>query len=115
MLKLFSTQPTSTYLYRCSASKLTKSLSFVTAETGDLRFTQTEEAFYILSLTEPSETFVVNASLPILPGDTISMIGAGNGTSLAWTPSDEGIAVTVPSALISAGQHCWVFKIAYAA
>ncbi|CZS97905.1 uncharacterized protein RAG0_06780 [Rhynchosporium agropyri] len=87
---------------------------FVTAETGDLRFTQTEEAFYILSLTKPLETFVVNASLPIRPGDSISMLGAGNGTSLAWTSSGEGIAVTVPSALISAGQHCWAFKITYA-
>lgn len=86
----------------------------MTAETGDLRFTQTEEAFYILSLTEPTENFVVNASLPILPGDSISMIGAGNGTSLAWTQSEDGVAITVPPALISAGQHCWVFKISYA-
>lgn len=112
-LKLSSTRLTSKCLSSFREFRANLSSSFPIAEIGDLRFTQTEEAFYILSLTEPSETFVVNASLPILPGDSISMIGAGNRTSLSWTSSEEGVTITVPSALISAGQHCWVFKIAY--
>jgi alpha-L-fucosidase len=87
---------------------------FPGAEVGDVRFTQTKDAFYILSLTEPTETFVVNAALPIITGDKITMIGAGNGTELAWNSTDDSIMITVPSTLIAASQYCWVFKIAYA-
>jgi hypothetical protein len=60
------------------------SQSFITPEAGDLRFTQTDHAFYILSLSELAETFFIAAPLPILEGDVITMIGAGNDTELAW-------------------------------
>jgi alpha-L-fucosidase len=78
-----------------------------------VRFTQTEDAFYILSLSQPTEEFVINAALPILEGDVITMIGAGNDTEAAWTPEGEGISINVPSALTNAGKYCWVFKIEY--
>lgn len=89
-------------------------IDFVGAEFGDVRFTQTDDAFYLLSLSEPTETFVIGASLPILSGDKITMIGAGNGTELAWTVTDHNLIITVPPALIAAGKYCWVFKITYA-
>jgi alpha-L-fucosidase len=88
-------------------------LDFVGAEVGDIRFTQTNDAFYLLSLSEPAETFVVDASLPILAGDKVTMIGAGNGTELAWTATGDSLTITVPSDLIAAGKYCWVFKITY--
>ncbi|CZR55944.1 uncharacterized protein PAC_05832 [Phialocephala subalpina] len=87
---------------------------FISAEVDDVRFTQTEDAFYILSLSEPGEIFVVNANLPIIEGDSISMIGAGNGTKLGWTFENESLSISVPSALAAAGYYCWVFKIEYA-
>jgi alpha-L-fucosidase len=87
--------------------------SFIAAQTGDIRFTQTEDAFYIFSLTEPAESLVIDVPLPILAGDSITMIGAGNGTELEWTPSGDGIETTVPTALAEAGKYCWVFKIGY--
>ncbi|KAL2069316.1 hypothetical protein VTL71DRAFT_15654 [Oculimacula yallundae] len=86
---------------------------FITPQIGDIRFTETDDAFYILSLTKPAEKFVIDAALPILPGDEISMIGAGNGTALEWSSSGEGITINVPSVISSAGKHCWVFKITY--
>ena len=94
--------------------KADHSRSFVTPEVGEIRFTQTDDAFYILFFTKPSETFIVDASLPILAGDKITIIGAGNGTEVAWSALDEGIVLTVPSVLADAGQYCWVLKIGYA-
>lgn len=79
-----------------------------------MRFTQTDEAFYILSLSKPSEVLVVDEYLPILAGDTITMIGAGNGTKVEWEALDKSIAISVPTALADAGDYCWVFKIKYA-
>jgi hypothetical protein len=49
-----------------------------------------------------------------MAGDSISMIGAGNGTKLDWSASGDGIEITVPAALANAGKYCWVFKIDYA-
>ena len=51
--------------------------------------------------------------MPILAGDIITMIGAGNGTALQWTTNGNGIEITVPPALANAGKYCWVFKIDY--
>ena len=41
------------------------------------------------------------------------MIGAGNDTEVAWIADGEGISITVPVALASAGKYCWAFKIEY--
>lgn len=89
---------------------------FITPELGDnIRFTQTDDAFYILSFAKPAEKFVVHTTLPILNGDIVSMIGAGNGTVLSWMFEGEsgGIVVDVPESLADAGEYCWVFKIDY--
>ena len=88
--------------------------SFIAAQAEEIRFTQTEDAFYILSLTKPTESLVVNVPLPILPGDSITIIGAGNGTELEWSPRGDGIEIAVPATLSNAGKYCWVFKINYA-
>lgn len=87
--------------------------SFIAAQTDDIRFTQTDDAFYILSLAKPTKSLVVDVPLPILAGDSISMIGAGNSTELDWSAGGEGIEITIPAALADAGKYCWVFKIAY--
>lgn len=86
---------------------------FVGPESGSLRFTQTKDAFYILSLEKPGDTLVVDVRLPILEGDVITMIGGSNETEVAWKSVGEGTEITVPSALADAGEYCWVFKIAY--
>ncbi|TVY19356.1 Plasma alpha-L-fucosidase [Lachnellula arida] len=87
---------------------------FITPETGDVRFTQTQDAFYIIALTKPTETFIVDVPVPILSGDTISMIGAGNGTLLDWSiTSDKSLSITVPSALADAGKYAWAMKVDY--
>ena len=86
---------------------------FVRPEVGEVRFTQTDEAFYILMLSKPAGTVHIDAPIPVLEGDKIVMIGAGNGTEVAWTPGGEGIDVIIPPSLADAGDHCWVLKIEY--
>jgi alpha-L-fucosidase len=80
-----------------------------------MRFTQTDDAFYILSFSKPTEVFTIDAPLPVLEGDVITMIGAGNNTEVAWRLDREGISIIVPQALADEGKYCWVFKIEYSA
>lgn len=89
---------------------------FITPETGDIRFTQTQDAFYIISLTKPIGSVVVDVPIPILPGDTIAMIGAGNGTILEWSSTSDGsISIEVPAPLVDAGKYAWAMKVNYVA
>lgn len=86
----------------------------------EVRFTQTEEAFYVLFLTEPSvgvDGWVwVNATVPVLEGDTVSMVGV-NATGvddLDWKVSEEGyLAISVEADVLALDEFCWVFKITY--
>lgn len=91
---------------------------FPTAELGaNIRFTQTAEAFYIFSFTQPDEQFVVDTALPILEGDVVTMIGNGNGTVLDWAfvQGGEGVVIDVPAEVAEMGEWCWVFKVEYVA
>ncbi|KAK7735263.1 hypothetical protein SLS53_007653 [Cytospora paraplurivora] len=90
------------------------------ASPREVRFTQTGDAFYVLFLEEPEVTgdgYVwVNATVPVLQGDIVSMVGV-NATgvdSLAWKTSEEGyLAINVSEEALEAEEYCWVFKIAY--
>jgi hypothetical protein len=61
----------------------------------------------ILLFDKPTEQFDANVQLPILSGDIITMIGAGNDIEVAWEASGEGITISVPSTLADAGKYCW--------
>jgi alpha-L-fucosidase len=82
------------------------------ATDGDLRFTvKPNEAFYITSLTRPGSQVVVNAPVPIQPGNKITMLGY-NGRPLHWTRNATGqLVIDVPAAAQQSGQHAWVFKV----
>lgn len=92
------------------------------ASPQEVRFTQTDAAFYVLFLDQPSvseEGFVwVNATVPIMEGDIISMVGV-NGTGvddLTWKISEEGyLAISVDTQVLALDEYCWVFKVAYTA
>ncbi|ROV88775.1 hypothetical protein VPNG_10279 [Cytospora leucostoma] len=86
----------------------------------EVRFTQTGDAFYVLFLEEPEVTgdgYVwVNATVPVLQGDIVSMVGVDvtGVDSLAWKTSEEGyLAIKVSEEALGAEEYCWVFKIAY--
>ncbi|KAK7954324.1 glycoside hydrolase family 29 protein [Apiospora saccharicola] len=88
----------------------------------EVRFTQTESAFYILFLERPpvSEGGVVKVSapVPILPGDQVSLLAVEGGESLLWSVSGEGgdsqLSITVEENLLDSEEFCWVFRVAYA-
>lgn len=70
----------------------------------------------MISLTAPPTTLIVDVPIPILTGDTISMIGAGNGTVLDWEFTADGdVSITIPTAVVEAGMYAWAMKIEYLA
>ncbi|WP_093508475.1 alpha-L-fucosidase [Streptomyces sp. Ag109_O5-10] len=76
----------------------------------DLRFTvRPDEAFYIHSLARPGTRLIVEAPVPVRPGDKVTMLG--HGRPLTWTLSNGAVVIDVPEAARRAGRHAWVFKI----
>ncbi|KAI0189044.1 glycoside hydrolase family 29 protein [Astrocystis sublimbata] len=94
--------------------------SEVIGEGLDVRFTQTDGAFYVLFLERPVvDNGVVRlpAPLPILEGDKISMVAVEGALNLAWNSSCEGgqkvLHIAVDDGLLEQDHFCWVFKISY--
>ncbi|KAH8660036.1 alpha-L-fucosidase [Xylariales sp. PMI_506] len=86
----------------------------------DVRFTQTDDAFYIIFLEQPvlSDGVVsVTAPVPILDGDLVSLLAVDGGESLSWETSEEdgesSLLITVSDTLLAAEVYGWVFKVAY--
>ncbi|KAI0467354.1 glycoside hydrolase family 29 protein [Xylaria cf. heliscus] len=95
--------------------------SEVLGEGVNVRFTQTDEAFYILFLEKPvvnNGVVRVPASLPILQGDEVSLLAVEEGRDLAWNVTGKGdqkvLNINVGDALLAKDEFCWVFKIKYA-
>ncbi|KAI1147919.1 alpha-L-fucosidase [Nemania diffusa] len=94
----------------------------VLGEGLDVRFTQTEEAFYVLFLERPvvvDGAVGVPAPIPILEGDEVSLLAVHGGGNLAWdVVSNEGgqkeLNIKVDDTLLDQEEFCWVFKIKYA-
>ncbi|KAI5919407.1 glycoside hydrolase family 29 protein [Camillea tinctor] len=89
----------------------------------DVRFTHTDEAFYVLFLERPTvgEDGVVRvlAPVPILEGDEVSLLAVEGGENLKWTVEGEGwdavLGIEVDEDLLDEEEFCWVFKLKYVA
>ncbi|KAI1258762.1 glycoside hydrolase family 29 protein [Xylariaceae sp. FL1019] len=87
----------------------------------DVRFTQTDEAFYILFLEKPTAVggqISLPVALPIVLGDEVSLLAIEGGESLEWSEStdEEGrkvLKIQVDDGLLDQEEYCWVFKIKY--
>lgn len=92
---------------------------FVMTEVAEqnIRFTQTNDAFYILFLDRPTDgTVFVDAPVPILEGDVVSALTMnGTGAALPWKMTGSGLTIHVSTEMLHLDTYCWVFKIAYAA
>lgn len=89
---------------------------FITPQEGEaIRFTQTTDAFYILTLYPPNGTLVLNSPLPYVPGDQITVVGGNmSGTVVPSRMADNGsLVITVDDKVKNADQYSWVFKISY--
>ncbi|KAK5123125.1 hypothetical protein LTR85_003323 [Meristemomyces frigidus] len=93
---------------------------FVTPEVSEsnIRFTQTNDAFYVLALDKPRNgSLFVDAPVPILDGDKVTMVGVNQTAPLRWTKDDAAgsLTIAVPEHYIEMDQYCWVFKVEYLA
>ncbi|KAG8715678.1 hypothetical protein FRC09_016422 [Ceratobasidium sp. 395] len=83
---------------------------------NNLRFTTTPEAFYIIALDRPSTGVIkTHAPVPILEGDTVSLLG-GSGRSLEWSVDGETgeLVVHVGEEEVGLVESAWAIKIKYA-
>ncbi|OJJ45817.1 hypothetical protein ASPZODRAFT_68896 [Penicilliopsis zonata CBS 506.65] len=89
---------------------------FVTPEEGDaIRFTKTEDAFYILALAQPNATITLNSPVPWVEGDNVTVIGGdAAGTVVPSHKLANGSLVLDMSDDVINGDHwTWAFKISY--
>ncbi|OTB12539.1 glycoside hydrolase family 29 protein [Daldinia sp. EC12] len=87
----------------------------------DVRFTQTDDAFYVLFLERPvlqNSTIDIIAPVPVLQGDGVSLLAVEGGDNLTWSVTGHGsettLRIEVTEALLDKEEFCWVFKIKYA-
>jgi alpha-L-fucosidase len=89
---------------------------------SDIRFTQTDDAFYILFLKKPviqNGVIVVDAPIPAVERDKLELLGVAGGDDLAWDIDKVGsrsrFRIRITNDLLAKDEFCWVFKISYVA
>lgn len=87
----------------------------VTPEEGELRFTQTNDAFYVLGFQEPvAGRLEIQAKIPALEGDRVTALGIDGEIELEWGLSEGGgIWIDITGDVVEADKFCWVFKLEY--
>lgn len=90
----------------------------MTPEEGPaVRFTQSQDAFYILTLYAPNETLVLDAPVPYVPGGLDQVVVVGGNASGAVVPSEVlgngSLRLNISQAIRDADEYAWVFKIGY--
>ncbi|KAJ5167529.1 uncharacterized protein N7482_006310 [Penicillium canariense] len=89
---------------------------FVTPEEGDhVRFTISQDAFYIHTLAKPNSTLILSSPIPWVDGDQVTVVGGEmHGTVVPTQKFDNGsVALSVSNEIAAADQFAWVFKITY--
>lgn len=85
------------------------------AETN-VRFTQTADAFYVLSLEKPSGgKLIVEAPVPVLEGDKVYLLGTECEEELRWEVENGRFMVSFEDDAIDQIEHSWVLKVEYMA
>ncbi|KAJ5912287.1 hypothetical protein N7504_001170 [Penicillium tannophilum] len=88
---------------------------FITPEEGDVRFTVSQDAFYIHTITKPNSTLALSSPIPWVEGDQVTVVGGKmHGTVLPSHKSRNGsVVLSVSKEVAAADQYAWVFKIPY--
>ncbi|KAJ5490744.1 hypothetical protein N7539_002311 [Penicillium diatomitis] len=89
---------------------------FVTPQEGDnIRFTISEDAFYIHALAKPNSTLTLNSPVPWMQNDRVTVVGGKkHGEIVPSHKTDNGSVVfSVSEEVACADQFAWVFKILY--
>lgn len=90
----------------------------MTPEEGPaVRFTQSQDAFYILTLYAPNETLVLDAPVPYVPGGLDRVVVVGGNASGTVVPSEVlgngSLRLNISQEIRDADEYAWVFKIGY--
>ncbi|KAJ6438165.1 alpha-L-fucosidase [Purpureocillium lavendulum] len=103
------------WIHRHETALFNTTYWYVTPEEGDLRFTQTNDAFYILSLKEPEKgAMSIESKIPIVAGDKVVAVGMDKERPVEWRISDAGhLELEVTDEMIAADKFCWVFQVRY--
>ncbi|KAF2099507.1 glycoside hydrolase [Rhizodiscina lignyota] len=89
---------------------------FVTPQEGDnVRFTQTDDAFYILCMARPNGTLTLESEVPWVQGDQVTVVGGGKKGTVVPTKlnSNGSLTIDVSDEVADADKWTWVFKITY--
>ncbi|TKA25115.1 hypothetical protein B0A50_06180 [Salinomyces thailandicus] len=89
---------------------------FVTPSEGDaVRFTRTDDAFYILTLYPPNATLTLSAPVPYRLGDCVMVVGGNlTGTVVPSRLLENGsLRLEISREVRRADRYGWVFKIPY--
>lgn len=108
-----------TWIHAHSEAIFNTTYWFVTPEVAEsnIRFTQTDDAFYVLALVKPTNgSLFVDAPVPIFDGDKVTMVGINQTAPLKWSKDDAGsLTIAVPEGFVELDEYCWVFKVEYLA
>lgn len=89
---------------------------FVTPEEGDnIRFTISQDAFYIHTLTKPNGTLTLHSPIPWVSGDKVTVLGGKmNGTIVPSRKSANGsVTLSLSEDIVRSDRFAWVFKFAF--
>jgi len=89
---------------------------FVTPEEGDnIRFTISQDAFYIHTLAKPNGTLILHSPIPWVSGDKVTVLGGKmNGTIVPSRKSANGsVTLSLSEDIVRSDRFAWVFKIAF--
>lgn len=87
---------------------------FVAPEEGQaVRFTQNENAFYIMTLYPPNATLVLDSPVPYVDGDDVRVVGGNRSSTVV--PSrllgNGSLELRIGEDIRNADQYAWVFKV----
>lgn len=88
----------------------------VTPQEGNVRFTQTVDAFYFITLYAPNDTLVIDAPVPYVPGlDDVTVVGGNQSGTVVPSEvlANGSLQLNVSDEVRNGDQYAWVFKIAY--
>lgn len=82
-----------------------------------VRFTQTRDAFYIVTLAAPNSTLTLQSPVPYLPGDQVTVVGGNMSGTIVPSKllSDGSLQLSIADKVAKADEYAWVFKIALSA
>ncbi|KAF1965624.1 glycoside hydrolase [Bimuria novae-zelandiae CBS 107.79] len=84
-------------------------------EGSEIRFTTTLDAFYILVLSKPNGTLVLDSPVPWIEGDEVRVVGGSKAGAVVPSRKGDGggVVMDVSEEIAAADQYAWVFKIEY--